>query len=159
MGRIETRLQELGIELPAPLILPSENRTSAVQVGNLLFVSGHGADLLEDEHVKKRGKLGLEVSEKEGYQTARACAIKMLATIKHHTSDLDKVKRVVKIVGLINAHEDFERHNMVLNGASDLFFEVFGPDVGRHARSSMGVNGLVARQPVEVEGIFEIEVN
>ena len=157
MARIEMRLQALGIELPAPLILPSENRTSAVRVGNLLFVSGHGADLLEDEQVKKRGKVGLEVSEKEGYQTARACAIKMLATIKHHIGDLDKVKRVVKIHGMINAHDDFERHNMVLNGASDLFFEVFGADIGCHARSSLGVNGLVARQPVEVEGIFEVE--
>jgi len=159
MGRIETRLQELGIELPAPLILRSENRTGAVRVGNLLFVSGHGADLLEDESVKKRGKVGLEVSEKEAYETARACAIKMLATIKHNIGDLDKVNRVVKIHGMINAHEDFERHNMVLNGASDLFFEVFGPDIGCHARSSLGVNGLVARQPVEVEGIFEIEVD
>ena len=159
MSKIESRLKELGIELPAPLQLPSENRTSAVQVGNVLYVSGHGADLLEDEQVKKRGKVGLEVSEKEGYQTARACAIKMLATIKHHIGNLDKVKRVVKIQGMIHAHDNFERHNMVLNGASDLFFEVFGPDIGCHARSSMGVNALVARQPVEIEGIFEIEAD
>ncbi len=159
MGNIESRLKELGIELPAPLELPSKNRTGAVRAGNLLFVSGHGADLLEDEQVKKRGKVGLEVSEKEAYQTARACAIKMLATIKLHIGDLDNVKQVVKIHGLINAHDDFERHNMVLNGASDLFYEVFGPDKGCHARSSVGVSGLVARQPVEIEGIIEIEVD
>ena len=156
MSKVEAKLIELGFELPAPLELPSENRTSAVQVGHMLYVSGHGAALLERDDVKKIGKVGLDISEEEAYETARALALKMIATVQHHVGDLDKVKRVVKILGMINAHPDFERHNIVLNGASDLFFEVFGPDVGCHARSSVGVSGLVARQAVEIEGIFEI---
>ena len=156
MSSVESKLKELGLELPAPLQLPSNNRTSAVRVGNILFVSGHGADLLERDDVKKRGKIGVEITEEEGYETARAIALKMLATIKHHVGDLDKVKKVVKILGMINAHPDFDRHNKVLNGASDLLFEVFGPEIGCHARSSIGVSGLVANQPVEIEGIFEL---
>ena len=155
-GRIETRLSELGIELPEPLVLPSPNRTSAVQVDKMLYVSGHGAALLEDETVKRRGKVDLDITEAEGQATARALAIKMLATIRHHIGDLDRVERVVKILGMINAHPDFERQNVVLNGASDLFYEVFGPEIGCHARSSVGVDGLVDRQPVEIEGIFLI---
>jgi len=156
MGRIETRLRELGIVLPEPLVLPSANRTSAVQVGNMLYLSGHGAALLEDETVKRRGKVDLDITEEEATATARALAIKMIATLKHHISDLDRVERVVKILGMINAHPDFERQNKVLNGASDLFFEVFGPEIGCHARSSVGVDGLVDRQPVEIEGTFLI---
>ena len=156
MNKIEKRLVKMGVVLPPPLVLPSKNRTSAVQSGNLLFISGHGAALLDDLEVVKRGKVGLEVSEEEAYKTTRACAIKMLATVKHHIGDLDRVTRIVQIHGMINAHPDFERHNMVLNGASDFFYEVFGEDVGCHGRFSMGVEGLVARQPVEIEGIFEI---
>ena len=156
MGRVDSRLQELGIELPAPLVLPSANRTAAVRVGATLYLSGHGAALLEDENVKRHGKVGLEISEEEAHATARAVAVKMLATIRHHVGDLDRVAQVVKIVGMINAHPDFERQNRVLNGASDLFHEVFGPEIGCHARSSVGVDGLVDRQPVEIEGIFLI---
>ncbi|MEM9757428.1 MAG: RidA family protein [Pseudomonadota bacterium] len=156
MARIEAKLAEMGIALPAPLVLPSANRTSAVQVGDLLYLSGHGAALLEDSGVKRRGKVDLDITEAEAYATARALAIKMIATLKHHIHDLDRVLRVVKILGMINAHPDFERQNKVLNGASDLFFEVFGPDIGCHARSSVGVEGLVDRQPVEIEGTFHI---
>lgn len=156
MGRIETRLQDLGITLPKPLVLPSPNRTAAVQIGDMLYVSGHGAALLEDETVERRGKVDIDLSEAQAYATARAVAIKMIATIKHEVGELDRVRRVVKIVGMINAHPDFERQNRVLNGASDLFFEVFGPEIGCHARSSVGVDGLVDRQPVEIEGIFLI---
>jgi len=156
MGRVESRLKELAIILPEQLILSSKNRTSAVQVGNLLYVSGHGAALLEDETVQRRGKVDVDITEGEAYLTAQACAVKMIATIKHHIGDLDRVERVVKILGMINAHPDFERQNLVLNGASDLFFDVFGPDIGCHARSSVGVDGLVDRLPVEIEGTFLI---
>ncbi len=156
MSGIEEKIAELGLALPEPLVLPSPNRTSAVQVGKMLYLSGHGAALLEDESVVRRGKLGADVSQDEGYRTARALALKMLATIKHHIGDLDRVERVVKILGMINAVPDFETHNKVLDGASDLFYEVFGPDIGCHGRSSVGVGGLVANQPVEIEGIFLI---
>ena len=156
MSDVEQRLEKLGLELPAPLVLPSANRTSGVVVKNMLYLSGHGAALLEDESVLRRGKLGAEVSQEEGYRTARALALKMLATIKHHVGDLDRVARVVKILGMINAVPEFETHNKVLDGASDLFFEAFGADVGCHGRSSVGVAGLVANQPVEIEGVFLI---
>ena len=156
MGRIEARLEELGISLPLPLEMPSANRASAVRVGRMLYLSGHGAALLEDTTVKRRGKVDLEISEEEAYATARALAIKMVATLKHHIGDLDRVERVVKILGMVNSHPDFERQNRVLNGASDLFFEVFGPETGCHARSAIGVDGLVDRQPVEIEGTFLI---
>jgi enamine deaminase RidA (YjgF/YER057c/UK114 family) len=156
MSEIESKLDEMGIVLPAPLQLPSANRTAAVQIGQMLYLSGHGAALLEDESVKRRGKVDLDITEEEGIATARALAIKMIATLKHHIDDLDRVERVVKILGMINAHDDYERQNRVLNGASDLFFEVFGPEIGCHARSSVGVSGLVDRQPVEIEGTFLI---
>ena len=156
MSSVEDRLAKLGLSLPAPLVLPSPNRTSGVIVKNTLYLSGHGAALLEDESVMRRGKLGAEVSQQEGYRTARALALKMMATIKHHLIDLDRVARVVKLLGMINAVPEFETHNKVLDGASDLFYEVFGPEVGCHGRSSVGVGGLVANQPVEIEGIFLI---
>ena len=156
MSQVETRLKELGLVLPEPLVLPSPNRTSGVLVNNMLYLSGHGAALLEDDTVMRHGKLGAEVSQEEGYRTARALALKMLATIKHHVEDLDRVQRVIKVLGMINAVPEFETHNKVLDGASDLFFEVFGPDIGCHGRSSVGVGGLVANQPVEIEGIFLI---
>ena len=156
MSQVEIRLKELGLSLPEPLVLPSPNRTSGVQVKNLLYLSGHGAALLEDDTVMRRGKLGADVSQEEGYRTARALALKMLATVKHHVGDLDRVERVIKVLGMINAVPEFETHNKVLDGASDLFYEVFGPDIGCHGRSSVGVGGLVANQPVEIEGIFLI---
>jgi enamine deaminase RidA (YjgF/YER057c/UK114 family) len=156
MSKIENRINDLGFILPEPLVLPSPNRTSGVIVNQTLYLSGHGAAMLEDDSVIKRGKLGDQVSQEEGYKTARALGLKMMATIKYHVGDLDRVIRVVKILGMINAVPDFETHNKVLDGASDLFYEVFGPDVGCHARSSVGVGGLVADQPVEIEGIFLI---
>ena len=156
MSTIEQKLVDLGLELPEPLVLPSPNRTSGVVVGKMLYLSWHGAALLADESVMRRGRLGAEVSQDEGYRTAKALALKMMATIKYHVGDLDRVERVVKILGMINAVPDFETHNKVLDGASDLFYDVFGPDIGCHGRSSVGVGGLVANQPVEIEGIFLI---
>lgn len=156
MAAVESRLAELGIVLPAPLVMPSKNRTSSVLVGQMLYLSGHGAALLEDESVLRRGKVDVDITEADAVATARAVAIKMLATVKHAVGDLDRVARVVKILGMINAHPAFERQNRVLNGASDLFYDVFGPEVGCHARSAVGVDGLVDRQPVEIEGIFLI---
>jgi len=157
MSTVESRLTSMGLSLPDPLVLPSPNRTSAVQVGNTLYVSGHGAALLEDDTVKRRGKVDIDISEDEAYATSRALALKMIATVKHHIGDLDRVVKVVKILGMINSHPDFERPNAVLNGASDLFYEAFGPEIGQHARSSVGVETLVDRQPVEIEGIFLIQ--
>jgi enamine deaminase RidA (YjgF/YER057c/UK114 family) len=156
MSTIDTRLAELGIVLPAPLILPSHNRTSAVLVDRTLYLSGHGAALLEDTGVKRRGKVTVGLTADDAYAVSRALAIKMLATVRHHVGNLDRVRRVVKLVGFINAPATFEKPNAVLNGASDLMFDVFGPEIGCHARSSLVVASLVDDQPVEIEGIFAV---
>lgn len=155
-GFVDARLTSMGLVLPEPLALPSPNRTGAVLMGSMLYVSGHGAALLEDNSVVKKGKLGGAVTVPEGYATARALALKMLATVRHQVGDLDRVQRVVKLLGIVNSAPEFEQHNKVIDGASDLLFEVFGPEVGCHARSSVGVAGLVADQPVEIEGIFYV---
>ena len=131
---MEARLISMGLVLPVPLELPSANRTGDVLIGRMLYVSGHGAALIEDESVVKRGKLGGTVSVPEGYATARALALKMLATIRQQIADLDRVERVVKLLGMVNSTPEFEQHNKVVDGASDLLFEVFGPQVGCHAR-------------------------
>jgi len=156
MGQIDKKIAEMGIALPDPLVLPGANRTSAVLIGNVLYLSGHGAALLTDPHLLRRGRLGRELTVDQGYAVARALAVKMLATLKHHLGDLDRVLRVAKITGMVNCVPEFEQHNLVINGASDVFFEVYGPQVGCHARSSLGVAGLVANQPVEIEGIFHV---
>jgi len=157
VGQIEKKLAGRGIVLPEVIVLPGRNRTSAVQIGNILYVSGHGSALLKDEKVKRIGRVGEDVTQTEAYEAAKTVAIQMLGTIRHHIGDLDRVKKVVKITGMINAAPDFEHHNKVLDGASDFFYEIFGPDIGQHARSSLGVSGLVSRQSVEIEGIFHIE--
>jgi enamine deaminase RidA (YjgF/YER057c/UK114 family) len=155
-GLVDARLLALGLRLPSPLTLPSPNRCAAVLHGRTLYLSGHGAALLEDVSVPRRGRIPDEVTEAEAYRTARALALKMIATVKAHVGDLDRVERIVKLVGYVNAHPDFERHNKVLDGASDLLLQVFGPEAGRHARSSLGVVGLVGRQPLEIEAILAL---
>lgn len=152
----ERRLAALGLVLPAPVRLPSPNRTGAVLHGATLYVSGHGAALLDPAPgLLQRGKVGVDVTQEEGYAVARALALKMLATIRAVLGRLDRVERVVKIVGMVNAEPLFEHHNLVINGASDLFYEVFG-EAGVHARSTFGVSGLVGNQPVEIEGVFAV---
>jgi enamine deaminase RidA (YjgF/YER057c/UK114 family) len=159
MSKVQGRLAELGLELPEPLRLPPRNQSTTVLAGELLYVCGHPAGFVQDPAIKKRGKVGLDVSEKEAYDAARACALMMLATVQEAIGDLDRVRRVVKILGMVNAHPDFEHHHRVIDGATELFHEVFGPEVGKHARSSFGVASLVRRQPVEIEGVFHIHLS
>jgi enamine deaminase RidA (YjgF/YER057c/UK114 family) len=152
--RIEEKLTKRGITLPPPFQYPSPNRTGCVQVGTLLFVSGHPpADL---PGVKTRGKVGLDLSEEEGYRAARAVALNILSSIKKHVGDLDRVKRVVKLLGMVNTAPGFERQFAVIDGASDLFLELWGPEFGRHARAAVGMFELPRQIPVEIEGIFEV---
>jgi enamine deaminase RidA (YjgF/YER057c/UK114 family) len=154
-GRIEARLRELGIVLPPPLVMPAATRSPAVLAGELLYLSGHGAGLLDDASLKLTGKIGRDVTQAEGYAVARAIGIKMIASIRSAIGDLDRVVRVVKLFGMVNAVPEFEHHNLVINGASDVFCEVFG-EIGVHARSSLGVSGLVGNQTVEVEGVVRV---
>ncbi len=152
-GSIEARLTELGIDLPdAPV--PAANYVPTVRTGNLLFISGQvskGADGLII------GKLGDGFSIEDAQAAARVCALNLIAQAKAACDgDLDRVTRVVKLVGFVNATPDFEQHPQVINGASDLMVEVFG-DKGRHSRSAVGTSSLPFGIAVEVEAVFEIE--
>jgi len=149
---IEKKFKELGISLPAPP-KPVANYVPAVKVGNLLFVSGHGP--FNDGKTIISGKLGKELTVDEGYKTARNVALNCLASVKATLGDLNKVKRVVKLLGMVNCTEDFKDPPKVINGASDLLVEVFG-DAGRHARSAVGMQSLPNGIPVEIEMILEV---
>ncbi|MEA2639135.1 MAG: hypothetical protein QOF51_529, partial [Chloroflexota bacterium] len=145
--RIEQRLKDLGIELP-PAPQPVANYIGAVQVGDLVFlggVSNRTAGVL-----KYQGKVGREVSAEEGYDAARMCAINHLAILKDFLGDLDRVERIVKLVGHINCAPGFNALPPVLNGASDLLVEVFGEN-GRHTRLALGASELASDIPVETE--------
>jgi enamine deaminase RidA (YjgF/YER057c/UK114 family) len=149
----EQKLKEMGISLPeSPK--PLANYVRAVQTGNLLFVSGHGP--YQDGKTIILGKLGKELTVEEGYKTARNVALNCLASIKASLGSLDRVKRVVKLLGMVNWTEDFKDQPKVINGASDLLVEVFG-EAGRHARSAVGMQALPNQIPVEIEMILEVE--
>ena len=150
---IEKKLEDLKIRLPqAPK--PVANYIPAVRAGNLLFVSGHGP--YDDGRTKLSGKLGKELSIEEGYQVARNVALNCLASVKNTLGNLGKVRRVVKLLGMVNCTEEFKDPPKVINGASDLLVEVFG-DPGRHARSAVGMQALPNGIPVEIEMILEVE--
>ncbi len=148
----EQKLKELGLTLPQPP-KPVANYVPAVKTGNLLFVSGHGP--YNDGKTKTYGKVGQELTIEEGYQTARNVALNCLATVKDTIGDLDKIKRVVKLLGMVNCTDDFKDPPKVINGCSDLLVAIFG-DAGKHARSAVGMQALPNQIPVEIEMILEI---
>lgn len=148
----EEILKRKGIALPAAP-RPVANYVGSVQVGNFLFVSGHGP--YNDGKVKMTGKLGMELTLEEGYQAARNTGLNCLATVKAAIGDLDRVRRVVKLLGMVNCTEDFKDQPKVINGCSDLLVEVFG-EIGKHARSAVGMQALPNGIPVEIEMILEI---
>ena len=119
MGTIEKRLKKMGYELPPPFVFPKNNRTGCTQTGTLLLLSGHGLALPTLPGVRQTGKLGTDMTVEEGYATARAVAITMLATIKAHCGDLDRVKRVLRLFGMCNCTPDFAQQPQVIDGASD----------------------------------------
>ncbi len=148
----ERKLKDLGITLPTPP-QPIANYVRAVKVGNLLFVSGHGP--YPDGKIKTSGKVGKELTVDEGYQVARNVGLNCLASVKAAVGDLDKVKRVVKLLGMVHCTEDFKEQPKVINGCSDLLVEIFG-EIGRHARSAVGMQALPNGIPVEIEMILEV---
>ncbi len=157
-GKIEQRLAELGIELPPTFAAPpGMNFISAVLAGNLLFLSGHGPTG-PDRRLAYRGKVGEDVSEEDAYKAARLTGLNLLATMQKELGTLDRVINVVKVLGMVNAVEGFERQPFVINGASDLFVEVFGEKIGRHARSAVGMGGLPNDMPVEIEMIVQVSL-
>ncbi len=151
--QIETKLKEMGIELP-PAVTPVANYVPAVRTGNLIFLSGHGP--LKEDGSLITGKVGSDLTTEQGYEAARRIAIGLLGSLKASIGDLDNVKRVVKLLGLVNCTSGFKDQPKVINGASDFFVEVFG-DKGKHARSAVGTNALPMNIAVEIEMIVEVE--
>jgi enamine deaminase RidA (YjgF/YER057c/UK114 family) len=155
-GVLEAKLTELGYALPTPFTYPSPNRTGCVLVGNIAFVSGHGIGLPELPDVRAAGKLGADVSDAEGYATARAVGLSILASLKAAFGDLDRIKRVIRLFGMVNCVPDFTGHAHIIDGASDLYYALFGPEYGCHARSAVGMSSLPRNIAVEINGEFEI---
>ena len=151
-SKIDARLNELGITLPdAPA--PAANYVPYVQTGNLVFISGQ---VSRDDDGFITGQVGRDLDVAEGQNAARTCALALIAQLRAACDgDLDRVARVVKLTGFVNAPADFTDHPKVINGASDLFAEVFG-DRGQHARAAVGTASLPLGVAVEIEGVFEI---
>ena len=154
MGLIDKRLAELGIALPTPA-KPIANYVPWVRTGNLVFISGQGA--VRDGKIEYTGKVGDTLSIEDAIASARLTAINVIAHLRDACGgDLDRVKRIVKLLGFVNCTPTFGEQPKIINGASDLMVEVFG-DKGRHARSAVGAPALPFNLAVEVEAIAEIE--
>lgn len=150
---VEERLRELGVVIPAPRP-PAGNYVQAVTTGNLVYTSGNGP--LRADGTMITGKVGRDLTVEEGYAAARVTAIMCLAALQAEIGSLERVSRVVKLLGMVNCTEDFARHPDVINGASDLLVAVFG-DKGKHARSAVGMQMLPFNIAVEIEMIVEID--
>lgn len=150
----DAKAKELGLDLDHPA-KPVANYVPAVQAGNLLFISGQGP--LQTDRTLISGKVGRDLTAEQGYDAARVVGINVLAQVKTALGSLDRVKRVVKLLGMVNADVSFEGHPQVINGCSDLMKEVFGEEIGMHARSAVGVGSLPGNISVEIEAIFEVE--
>jgi enamine deaminase RidA (YjgF/YER057c/UK114 family) len=147
------RLLELGIQL-GEMKAPIANYVKAVQTGKLLYLSGH----IPDEVVgkKTRGKLGVQLSVEEGREAARLTAISLLSTLQYYAKNLNNIKRIVKVTGMVNADPAFTQHPAVINGCSDLLVAIFGEN-GKHARSAIGMSSLPMDAAVEIEMIVELK--
>jgi enamine deaminase RidA (YjgF/YER057c/UK114 family) len=151
MGRIDARLKELGISLPAPRA-PMANYVPARRVGNLIYTAGQVSGSAEREI---KGKLGAELSVEQGREAARLCALNCLAALLTVVDSLDSVKQLVRVGAFVNSADGFNQQPAVANGASDLFVEIFG-EAGRHVRTAIGVNELPAGFTVEVDLVVEV---
>jgi enamine deaminase RidA (YjgF/YER057c/UK114 family) len=149
---IQARLQALGITLP-PIAVPAAAYVPFVRIGNLVFISGH---IARREGKPWVGQLGLTMSTEEGKAAARAIAIDLMGTLQAAAGGLEKVVRIVKVMSLVNSAPTFTEHHLVTNGCSELLGEVFGPQVGAHARSAFGVAQIPMGACVEIELIAEV---
>jgi len=150
----ETRLVELQLTLPPPPT-PVAKYRPAVQVGNILYVSGHGP-LKVDGKNQVIGRVGADLTLEQGKEAARMVGLAILSTVKNTLGSLNKVKRLIKTLGMVSSTADFKDHPQVINGFSELMAQVFGEDAGVGARSAVGMGSLPGNIPVEVECIFEV---
>ena len=148
----DKRLKQLGIDLGS-VSAPVAIYVNAVRAGNLLFLAGKGPRAVDGK--RPQGKVGREYTAEQAYQHARTVGMDLLAVMRAELGSLDRVKRVVKVLGMVNAVPEFQDHPKVINGCSDLFVEVLG-DAGKHARSAVGMGSLPMGIPVEIECIVEI---
>lgn len=149
----DKKLKEAGVTLMTPS-KPMANYVKAVRTGNLIYLAGHGPTRADGTNVT--GKVGRDLTIEQGYDAAKLTAVGLLSTLKAEIGDLNKVKRIVKVLGMVNCHSDFTDHPKVINGCSDLLVAVFG-DKGKHARSAVGMNSLPSNIAVEIEIIVEVE--
>lgn len=149
----EQNFAALGLSLP-PAPVPMGVYKPCLQEGKYLYVSGHGP-LMADKTLIK-GRIGQDFDEESGKTAARQVGLAILATVRSHLGSLDKVKRVIKTLGMVNSTPDFEKHPYVINGCSELFAQVWGPDNGVGVRSAVGMGSLPGNIPVEVEVLFEL---
>jgi enamine deaminase RidA (YjgF/YER057c/UK114 family) len=149
----EARLKEFGIELP-PMSTPLGNYVKSVRSGNLVFLSGHGP-VTHDRDVRS-GKVGAQLSLEEARYAARSVGLNLLATLRSELGSLDHVRRIVKVLGMVNCASGFNQTPQVIDGCSNLLIQVFGELIGRHARSAVGMAGLPADIAVEIEMIVEV---
>ncbi|MBL6649876.1 MAG: RidA family protein [Flavobacteriaceae bacterium] len=150
----ELKLEELGITLSTPSS-PVANYVNTVLTGNLLYISGKGP--LQDNGEYIKGKVGEDLTIEEGYYAARVTAINLISTLKASLGDLSKVKRIIRVTGMVNSSSDFTEHPSVVNGCSDLLVEVFG-ERGKHTRAAVGMNSLPSNIAVEIDMIVEVEL-
>jgi enamine deaminase RidA (YjgF/YER057c/UK114 family) len=152
---IEKKLRELGLKLP---VLPASKGIykRCLQEGNMLFVSGHVSVNSDGTYIT--GKLGKDISEEDGKIAARQCGLAILTSLKDHLGSLDRLKRVIKILGMVNATPEFEKHAIVINGCSELFMQLLGEDYGIGVRSAVGMGSLPNNVAVEIEAIFEVYI-
>lgn len=149
----DKKLKELGIELFAPS-KPMANYVKAVRTGNLIYLAGHGPTKADGSNIS--GKVGADMTTEQGYEAAKQTGISILSTLKGELGDLNKVKRIVKVLGMVNCTDTFTDQPKVINGFSDLMVAVFG-EKGKHARSAVGMNSLPNNIAVEIEIIVEVE--
>lgn len=149
----EERLESLGLELPEPPS-PVANYVTNMIVDRYLYVSGHGPAPLDG--AKLTGKVGEDLDSEEGYVAARQTGLSILATVRASLGSLDRVERVIKLLGMVNSTPDFLEHPQVINGCSDLFVEVFGEERGRASRSAVGLGSLPGAIATEIEAVFLI---
>ena len=147
----EERIEELGLELPSPPE-PIASYVTFARTGNVAYTSGHGP--LRADGTWIVGKVGTDIGVEEAAEAARITGLGLIATLRNHLGSLDQVSRVIKLLAMVNCTPDFVDHPAVINGCSDLLAEVFG-DIGKHARSAVGVTSLPMGIPVEIEAIVE----
>lgn len=153
---VEAKIQQLGFVLPQQAPAPKGNYMNYNRDGNIVYLSGHLPQLVDGTMLK--GRLGEDLSIEEGQYAARLAALQLLASLQTACGgDLDKVEKIIRVTGFVNSTSSFTSQPMVMNGASDLFGQVFGVEIGRHCRSAVGVNTLPLGVPVEVEAIARIK--